>query len=35
MVQDHTEAWCIAKLQRLIGPLGEPIDNVQYQEDCG
>lgn len=33
MVQDHNEAWCIAKLQRLIGRLDPPIENLQYQEE--
>lgn len=33
MVQALTEAWCIAKIRRLIGPLDPPLDNPEYQEE--
>lgn len=33
MVQGLTEAWCIAKIRRLVGPLGPPINNPDYQEE--
>ncbi|EDU41461.1 hypothetical protein TUN199_06583 [Pyrenophora tritici-repentis] len=30
----HTEAWCIAKMIRLMGgPIGQPIDNETYQDE--
>lgn len=32
IVVDHTEAWCIAKLIRLVGPLGPPVDG-KYDEE--
>ncbi|KAJ8064986.1 hypothetical protein OCU04_007290 [Sclerotinia nivalis] len=32
MIQGHTEAWCIAKIQRLIGPLGPPV-NPDFDEE--
>ena len=31
-IEGHTEAWCIAKIQRLVGPIDPPI-NTQYEED--
>lgn len=33
IVQGLTEAWCIAKLRRLVGPLDPPVDNPDYQEE--
>lgn len=33
IVEDLTEAWCIAKIRRLVGPLGSPVDNPDYQEE--
>lgn len=33
IVQGLTEAWCIAKIQRLIGPLGPPVGNPAYEEE--
>ncbi|KAA8626730.1 SPS1 Serine threonine protein kinase [Pyrenophora tritici-repentis] len=34
MILDHTEAWCIAKMIRLMGgPIGQPIDNETYQDE--
>lgn len=32
-IDGFTEAWCIAKLMRLVGPLGPPNDVRQYQEE--
>jgi serine/threonine protein kinase len=32
-VQGLTEAWCIAKIQRLIGPLGPPVNNTTYVDE--
>ena len=33
IVEGLTEAWCIAKIRRLIGPLDPPIDNPDYQDE--
>lgn len=33
IVQGLTEAWCIAKIRRLIGPLGPPVNNAEYEEE--
>ena len=33
IVQGLTEAWCIAKIRRLIGPLGPPVNNSEYEEE--
>ena len=33
MVQGLTEAWCVAKIRRLIGPLDPPVNNPEYQEE--
>jgi len=33
IVQGFTEAWCIAKIQRLIGPLDPPVDNPDFEEE--
>ena len=32
IVQDLTEAWCIAKIRRLVGPIEPPIDS-NYEEE--
>ena len=32
IVKGLTEAWCIAKIRRLIGPLGPPV-NPDYEEE--
>ena len=32
IVQDLTDAWCIAKIRRLIGPLEPPVDS-KYEEE--
>jgi serine/threonine protein kinase len=32
MVQGPTEAWCVAKIRRLIGPLDPPV-KPEYEED--
>lgn len=32
IVQDMTEAWCIAKIRRLIGPIELPVDS-KYEEE--
>lgn len=31
VVDDLTEAWCIAKIQRLVGKIGPPIENEDFQ----
>ena len=31
VVEDHTESWCIAKIDRLVGPLGPPVQNPEYE----
>lgn len=31
-VQDLTEAWCIAKIRRLVGPMEAPVDS-NYEEE--
>jgi hypothetical protein len=33
IVEGLTEAWCIAKIHRLIGPLDPPIDDPTYEEE--
>ena len=33
IVEGLTEAWCLAKIRRLIGPLNPPINNSDYQEE--
>ena len=33
IVEGLTEAWCLAKIRRLIGPLNPPINNPDYQEE--
>ncbi|RDL42155.1 uncharacterized protein BP5553_02134 [Venustampulla echinocandica] len=33
IVEDHTEAWCIAKLQSLVGSLGICIDYQPYKSE--
>lgn len=32
MVEGLTEAWCVAKIRRLVGPLGPPV-NPEYEDD--
>ncbi|KAH8707035.1 kinase-like domain-containing protein [Phaeosphaeriaceae sp. PMI808] len=32
IIEGHTEAWCIAKIICLVGPLGPPV-NCQYKEE--
>ena len=32
-MEDHTESWCIAKIDRLIGPLGPPVPNAEYESE--
>jgi serine/threonine protein kinase len=32
-IENHTEAWCIAKLQSLVGTLGSCIDHPPYQDE--
>ena len=31
--EDLTESWCIAKIDRLIGPLGPPVQNPEYESE--
>ena len=33
IVQDLTESWCIAKIDRLIGPLGPPVQAPEYESE--
>lgn len=33
IIEGHTEAYCIAKLERLVGPLG-PLPNNMRQDSC-
>ena len=33
IVEGCTEAWYIAKIRRLIGPLDPPINNIEYQKE--
>ena len=33
VVQGLSEAWCIAKIRRLIGPLDPPVNNPDYEEE--
>lgn len=33
IIEGHTEAWCIAKIIRLVGPLGKPIECHSYKEE--
>lgn len=32
-IEGNTEAWCIAKIMRLVGPFGPPIDNETYKDE--
>ncbi|KAF1848207.1 kinase-like protein [Cucurbitaria berberidis CBS 394.84] len=33
IIKGQTEAWCIAKIIRLVGSLGQPIDSQIYKEE--
>ena len=33
IVKDLTESWCIAKIDRLVGPLGPPVQNPEYESE--
>lgn len=33
VIEYHTEAWCIAMIDRLIGPLGPPVQNPVYEAE--
>ena len=33
IIEEFTEAWCIAKIIRLLGPLGQPVDCQTYKEE--
>jgi serine/threonine protein kinase len=33
IIEGFTEAWCIAKIIRLLGPLGQPVDCQTYKEE--
>lgn len=35
IVEDLTEPWCIAKIDRPIGPLGPPVQNPEYEYEFG
>jgi serine/threonine protein kinase len=32
-IEGHIEAWCVAKIIRLVGPLGKPINRHPYKEE--
>ena len=35
VAEDHTASWCIAKIDRLVGPLGPPVQKPVYgSESC-
>lgn len=31
-IEDHTEAWCIAKIIRLVGPISPPVNEAFLDE---
>lgn len=33
IIDNYTEAWCIAKLQSLVWPIGPCIDNQLYEDE--
>lgn len=33
IIEGHTEAWCIAKLHSIVGPLGPCIDHQPYNDE--
>lgn len=33
IIEGFTEAWCIAKIIRFLGPLGQPVDYQAYKEE--
>ena len=33
VVDNLTESWCIAKIDRLVGPLGPPVPNPEYESE--
>lgn len=33
IIEGFTEAWCIAKIIHLLGPLGQPVDCQAYKEE--
>lgn len=33
VVEDYTESWCIAKIDRLVGPLGPPVEAHEYESE--
>jgi len=33
IIEEFTEAWCIAKIICLLGPLGQPVDCQTYKEE--
>ena len=33
VVENLTESWCIAKIDRLIGPLGPPVQDAEYESE--
>lgn len=33
IIEGFTEAWCIAKIIRLLGPVGQPFDSEAYREE--
>ncbi len=33
VVKDLIESWCIAKISRLVAPLGPPVENLEYESE--
>ena len=33
IIEGFTEAWCIAKIIRLLGPLNQPVDRQPYKDE--
>lgn len=33
VVEDHTESWCVAKIDRLVGALGPPVQRPMYESE--
>jgi len=33
IIEGFAEAWCIAKIIRLLGPVGQPVDSEAYREE--
>lgn len=33
IIEGFTEEWCIAKIIRLVGPVGQPVDSKEYMNE--